>query len=150
MSNKNLFNQKEFPEWEGYNTTNEQIEYIKKLWLNDINLMAKTLHETILKVGYYQDMLLYIQRKMYLGESLGLCLDSSKEIFDIMITPCEIINDEGKELTLDDYDDVSEWTVEREDKDDPLSRQYMLCKTCDFATDDCFKFDEHNCNLGED
>lgn len=55
-----------------------------------------------------------------------------------------------KELTLDDYDDVSEWTIEREDKDDPMSRQYMLCKTCNFATDDTFKFVEHSCVLDEE
>jgi len=151
MSNKNLFNQKEFPEWESYNKiTGEKIKFIKELWLNDINLMAKTLHETMLRAGYYQDMLLYIQRKMYLDEPLGLCLDSSKEFFDIMITPCEILNDEGKELTLDDYDDVEEWTVEHEDVDDLESRQYMLCKTCDFATDNTFKFAEHNCGSDEE
>ncbi len=150
MSNRKLFDQKEFPEWKGYNITDEKIKFVKELWLNDIDLMAKTLHGTILRAAYYQDMLLYIQRKMYLDEPLGLCLNSAKEVFDIMITPCEILNDEGKELTLDDYDDVSEWTIEREDEDDPMSRQYMLCKTCDFVTDDTFKFAEHTCVLDEE
>ena len=115
MSNRNLFNQKEFPEWEGYNKiTEEKVEYIKKLWLNDINLMAKTIYELTLREGYFSKMLLYIQRKMYLDEPLGLCLDSSKEFFDIMITPCEIINDEGKELTLDDYKELAEYNCELE------------------------------------
>lgn len=151
MSNKNLFNQKEFPEWKGYNKiTEEQLEYIKKLWLNDINLMAKTIYELTIREKYFSEMLLYIQRKMYLDEPLELCLNSAKEVFDIMITPCELVNDNGTEITLEDYDDVSEWTVEREDKDDPMSRQFMLCKTCDFATDNTFKFTEHSCGLNEE
>ncbi len=41
MTNKNLFNQKEFPVWKGYNITNEKIKIVKDLWLNDIDLMAK-------------------------------------------------------------------------------------------------------------
>ena len=110
-----------------------------------MNLMAKTIYELSLEKKYYKEMLLYIQRKLYLGEPLNLCLNSAKEVFDIMITPCEILNEKGMELTLDDYDDIEEWTVEREDKDDPASRQYMLCKTCDFATEDTFKFAKHNC-----
>ena len=103
MSNKDLFNQKEFPEWKGYNTTDIKVKYIKELWLNDIDLMAKTIHETMLRAGYYQDILLYIQRKLYLGESLNLCLNSANEVFDIIITPCETLNEKGTELTLDDY-----------------------------------------------
>ena len=151
MSNKNLFNQKEFPEWEGYNKmTEEQVEYIKKLWLNDINLMAKTIYELTIREKYFSEMLLYIQRKLYLGEPLNLCLNSANEVFDIMITPCETLNEKGMELTLDDYDDIEEWTVKREDNDDPQSRQYMLCKTCDFATDNTFKFAEHSCGLNEE
>jgi len=150
MSNRELFDQKEFPVWEGYNITDEKIKLIKTFWLNDITLMARSIHEFTLERKYFKDMLLYIQRKMYLDEPLGLCLNSAKEVFDIMITPCEILNNEGKELTLDDYDDASEWTIEREDEDDPMSRQYMLCKTCDFATDDTFKFAEHNCTLDEE
>ena len=47
------------------------------------------------------------------------------------------------ELTLEDYDDIEEWSVESEDKDDPQSRRYMLCKTCDYATDNTIKFDKH-------
>ncbi len=150
MSNKNLFNQKEFPEWEGYNITDERIKLIKNLWLNDINLMTKSIHELTLERKYFRDMLLYIQRKLYLDEPLMLCLNSAKEVFDIMITQCEVLNNKGKELTLEDYDDVEEWTVERENKDDSQSRQYMLCKTCDFATDNNFKFAEHKCKLDED
>ncbi len=150
MSNRELFNQKEFPEWKGYNTTEEKIELIKKLWFNDINLIAKTVHEIILEKEYYKEILLYIQRKLYLGEPLNLCLNSAKEVFGIMMSPCEILNFTGIELTLDDYDDIEEWTVEHEDNDDPASRQYMLCKTCDFATDDTFKFNKHKCNLNEE
>ena len=145
--NKDLFNQKDFPEWKGYNITDEKIKFVKELWLNDVDLMAKTIHETMLKARYYQDILLYIQRKLYLGEPLNLCLNSSNEIFDIMITECETLNEKGTELTLDDYYDVEEWTVEREDNDDPQSRQYMLCKTCDFATDNTVKFAEHKCDI---
>ena len=145
--NKYLFNQKEFPEWKGYNITNEKIKFVKELWLNDVDLITKTLHETMLKAGYYQDILLYIQRKLYLGEPLNLCLNSANEVFDIIITPCETLNEKGTELTLDDYYDVEEWTVEREDNDDPQSRQYMLCKTCDFTTDNTFKFTEHKCDI---
>ncbi len=111
MSNRELFNQKEFPEWKGYNITDEEIKFIKELWLNDINLITKTLHETILKAVYYKKILMYIQRKIYLDEPLRLCLDSSKEVFDIMITPCEILNDEGKELTLDDYEELRDKEV---------------------------------------
>ncbi len=150
MSNRNLFNQKEFPEWKGYNTTENKINHIKKLWLNDKDHMTESIHELILEKVYLKDMLLYIQRKLYLDEPLMLCLNSAKEVFDIMITPCEVLNNKGKELTLDDYDDVEEWTVERENKDDSQSRQYMLCKTCDFATDNTFKFAEHECKLDED
>ncbi len=154
---RDLFNQKEFPVWEGYysgkSSKKEQLEFVKKLWLNDIDLITKSLHENILEKEYYKEMLLYIQRKLSLDEPLGLCLNSAKEVLDIMITPCEILNDKGKELTeltLDDYYDIEEWTIEREDIQNPFSKQYMLCKTCDFATDDCFKFDEHKCNLDED
>lgn len=96
---------------------------------------------------YYKEILLYIQRKLYLDEPLSLCLNSANEIFDIMITPCEILTNKGKELTLDDYDDISEWTIEHEDPDDSESRQYMLCKTCDFATDNTIKFENHSCGL---
>lgn len=149
MSNRDLFNQKEFPEWKGYNTTDESMEIVKTLWLNDINIMARTISDLTLKEQYYKEMLLYIQRKLYLDEPLNICLNSAKEVHDIMITPCEILNDEGKELTLDDYDDVEEWIVEHVDTDDLESRQYMLCKTCDFATDDTFKFVEHRCELDE-
>lgn len=149
MSNRDLFNQKEFPKFKNYEATDENIKYLKKLWLNDIDLITTHLHEITRRARYFNDVLLYIQRKMYLDEPLELCLDSSKELFDIMITPCEILNDEGKELTLDDYNDVSEWTIERENKDDPISKQYILCKTCDFATDDTFKFAEHKCELDE-
>ena len=149
--NNDLFNQKEFPEWKGYNkTTEEQIKFIKELWLNDIDVMAITIYQETLKSEYLHDILMYIQRKLYLDEPLNLCLNSYNERFDIMMTPCRILNDEGKELTLDDYDDIEEWTVEREDNDDPQSRQYMLCKTCDFATDNTFKFAEHKCELNED
>lgn len=147
MSNHNLFNQKEFPKWEGCNTTVEKIELIKKLWLNNIDLMATTVHETVLEKEYYRDMLLYIQRKLYLDEPLNLCLNSANEVLDIMITPCEILNDKGIELTLDDYDGIEEWTIEHVDKDDPESHQVMLCKTCDFATNDTFKFAEHKCEI---
>lgn len=149
MSNKNLFNQKEFPEWKGYNTTHEKIKSIKNVWLDDKDHMAKSIHELILEKVYLKDMLLYIQRKLYLDEPLMLCLNSAKEVFDIIITPCEILNNKGKELTLEDYDDIEEWTVEHVDNDDQESRQYMLCKTCDFATDDTFKFAEHSCVLDE-
>ena len=150
MSNIELFNQKEFPVWESYNITNEEINEVRDWYDNDINLMAENICNLMSFKKYFKDMLLYIQRKVYLDEPLKLCLDSSKEVFGIMITPCETLNDEGKELTLDDYEDVSEWTVESEDKDDPMSRQYMLCKTCDFATDDTFKFEEHKCVLDEE
>lgn len=145
MSNKDLFNQKEFPIWKGHNTTYEKIKSIKELWLDDKDHMAKSIHELILEKIYLKDMLLYIQRKLYLDEPLMLCLNSAKEVFDIMITPCEVLNNKGKELTLDDYDDIEEWTIEHEDEDDPESKQYMLCKTCDFATKDTFKFAEHKC-----
>ncbi len=154
MSNDNLFYQKEFPVWEGcyskHTTKEKQIEFVRKLWLDDVNLLAKSLHETILEKEYYKNMLMYIQKKLYLDEPLGLCLNSAKEVLDIMITPCEILNDKGKELTLDDYDDIEEWTIEREDNDDPASRQYMLCKTCDFATESTIDFDKHKCNLDEE
>ncbi len=147
MSNKDLCNRNTFPKWEGNNTTDEKIKIIKDLWLNDTNLMAKTIHENILEKEYYHEILLYIQRKLYLDEPLNLCLNSANEVFDIMITPCEILNDKGKELTLDDYDDIEEWTVEHVDPDDPQSKQYMLCKNCDFTTDDTFKFAKHKCDL---
>ncbi len=151
MSNHELFNQKEFPEWKGYEkNTEEQIRFIKELWLNDIDTMAITIYRETLKTEYLHEMLLYIQRKLYLGEPLNLCLNSANEVFDIMITECETLNEKGTELTLEDYDDLSEWTVEQEDNDDPMSRRYMLCKTCDFATDDYDDFDKHDCNLGED
>ena len=111
MSNKELFNQKEFPEWKGYNTTDKKINFIKELWLNDIDFMAKSLHKTILEKEYFRDMLLYIQRKLCLDEPLDLCLNSSMEVFDIMITPCETLNDEGKELTLEDYEELEDKEV---------------------------------------
>lgn len=147
MNNKELFNQKNFPKWKGYNVTNEKIEFTKKLWLNDINLLAKTVYKDIVEKIYYKKMLLYIQRKLYLGEPLNLCLNSATEVFDIMITECETLNEKGTELTLDDYDDIEEWTVEHVDKDDPESHQVMLCKICDFATNDTFKFAEHKCEI---
>lgn len=147
MSNRDLFNQKEFPVWEGEKFTERQKTLIKALYLNDINLLAKGLILTTLRASYYKDILKYIQTKMYFDEPLGLCLNSAKEILDIMITPLEILNDKDKEFTLDDYDDIEEWTVEREDKDDPASRQYMLCRTCDFATESTIDFDNHICNF---
>ncbi len=152
MTNKDLFNQKEFPEWEGYNTTDEKIVFIKELWLNDINLLTKSFHETTLRAGYYQEMLLYIQRKLYLGEPLNLCLNSTNEVFDIMITPCEILNEKGMELTLDDYDDISEYTVEK-DFHDLQVKDYMQCKTCNYGTYniiDKSEFNNHDCDSWRD
>lgn len=114
--NNELFNQKDFPEWKGYGKiTEKQIENIKKLWLNNIDLMAESIYRESLKSQYFNDMLLYIQRKLYLDEPLNLCLNSANEVFDIVITPCEILNDKGKELPLDDYDEIEEWTIEQAD-----------------------------------
>lgn len=106
MSTNDLFNQKEFPEWKGYNTTEQKIRFVKELWCNNVDMMARTIHETTLRAGYYHDLLLYIQRKLYLDEPLNICLNSANEIFDIMISPCEVLNDKGKELTLKDYEDI--------------------------------------------
>ncbi len=111
MCNRELFNQKEFPEWKGYNITSESINHIKELWFDNTTLMAKTIYELSLENRYFKDMLLYIQRKMCLDEPLELCLNSAKEVFDVMITPCEILNDEGKELTLDDYEELRDKEV---------------------------------------
>ncbi len=150
MRNKDLFKQRKFPVWEGKKFTESQRSLIKELYLNDIDLLAKGLILTTLRVSYYEDILKYIQTKLYFDEPLNLCLNSANEVFDIMISSCEVLNDKGKELTLDDYDDIEEWTVEHEDNDDPASRRYMLCKTCDFATENTIDFDKHKCNLDEE
>ena len=147
MSNKELFNQKEFPEWEGCNTTDEKTKFVKELWLNDIDLMAKSLHEIITEKEYFKKMLLYIQRKLDLDEPLGLCLNSAKEVFGIMITPCDTLNDEGKELTLDDYDDILEYTIGRDFADYEM-RDCMKCKVCGYVTYETIdksEFENHNC-----
>lgn len=106
MNIRELFNTNKFPVWEGYNTVDSEISYIKELWFNDTTSMAKTIHELTLENRYFKDILLYIQTKMYFDEPLGLCVNSAKEVFDIMITPCEILNNDGKELTLEDYDEL--------------------------------------------
>ena len=44
---------------------------------------------------YFHDMLMFIQAKLnnyYNDTVLGLGLDSSKEVFDIMIVPCELVD----------------------------------------------------------
>jgi len=152
MSNKDLFNQKYFPKFERYNFNDKIVSFYHSMYHDvdgdvEFRSLVKSLHESNIEKEYFKNMLLYIQRKLYLGEPLNICLNSANEVFDIIITPCETLNEKGTELTLDDYYDVEEWTVEREDNDDPQSRQYMLCKTCDFATDNTVKFAEHKCDI---
>lgn len=65
--------------------------------------MAEGLYQLSLEKQYFKEILLYIQRKMYMNEDLDLGLDSSKELFGIMITPLEILNENMKELSLDEY-----------------------------------------------
>lgn len=41
MSNRDLFNQKEFPEWKVHDElTEKQVEFVKKFFDNNTNLMA--------------------------------------------------------------------------------------------------------------
>jgi len=85
----------EFPKWEGY----EDIEYLKSLIdtgsYYERDVILKYAAEMYLERWYFYKMLLFIQAKldnhMFNAEPLGLCLDSSKEVFDIMITPCDIV-----------------------------------------------------------
>ncbi len=101
--NNELFNMKKFPTWNGYDIDKQKIEYLKTLWMNDVNEVMKCLYEVSLERQYFKEILLYIQRKLYMNEDLDLGLDSSKELFGIMITPLETLNVNMKELTLEDY-----------------------------------------------
>ncbi len=78
-------------------------------------------------------MLLYIQRKMYLDEPLDLGLNSATEVFDIIITSLKLLTKDGKELTLDDYEELLEYTIS-EDFHDFQMKDYMQCKTCNYGT----------------
>lgn len=124
MINPEAFNTTEFPKWEGYNTTPKKIQAIKDLWLNDKDFMAKTIHEQIKQIHYLTEIIFYIQTKINKGEELNLGLDSSKEVFDIMIMPCEVLYEECEELTLEDY-------IELEDNEVMWINQDWICPECE-------------------
>ena len=100
MNNRNLFNEKKFPEWEGYHFDNNAAHFIHDMYHDvvadeELFRLSKALYESHKREHYFKDMLMYIQRRLYMMEPLGLCLNSAKEVFDIMITTCEVLKDDG-------------------------------------------------------
>lgn len=91
-------NDTEFPIWEGYKNLEKMKDLIDIGCCHDNKLVLELAAKMSMEREYFRDLLLYIQNKLerhnFLGESLGLCIDSSKEIFEgLMISPCEIIDD---------------------------------------------------------
>ena len=84
-----------FPTWEGYSNLTELKNLVQRCCFGDTENIIEYAAKMYLERQYFYDMLLFFQakldRQIFNDEPLGLCLDSSKELFDIMITPCEII-----------------------------------------------------------
>lgn len=82
-----------FPKWQGYDHDNFLLKTIGGM--SDPKLLLDFAMKMYFERAYFHDMLLFIQAKLdnnkFDGEPLGLCLDSSKELFDIMIVPCDNI-----------------------------------------------------------
>ena len=118
MSNKNLFGQKNFPEWKGYHFNDEIAHFIHDMYHDvvgdeELSRLSKALYESHERENYFKKMLMYIQRKLYMDEHLGLCLNSAREELDIKIVPCEVLKEDGKEFTLEDYEDLEKYDKEK-------------------------------------
>lgn len=139
--NQELFNQKIFPKWEGYKITDDGVKNLKSLWNNDIDSVCKSFHELFCEMMYYKKMLLYIQTKFALNEPLDLGLDSSKEVLDIMITPLEILKDNGTPLELEDYIQLREFNYVL------INNQFQYeCLSCSYSNNGYDDFKRHKCD----
>lgn len=89
-----------FPVWKGYKSIGkDSIEFMKIIYGNDIDAMAKGMVEGMMREEYFKDMLLFVQDRLdkhFGGDELRLCLNSANEIFyGIMISECDEVNRDG-------------------------------------------------------
>ena len=73
-----------------------------------------------------------------MNDDLDLGLDSSKELFDIIITPLKTSSKDMKELTLDDYIQLREFEY------DP-SIHFFECLSCSYGGYGYGDFKRHKC-----
>jgi len=136
-----------FPTWEGHKNLEHLKKFVKTLSCNSEDSILTYAATMYLEREYFHQMLLFIQAKLdnhnFGDEPLGLCLDSSKELFDIMITPCEVF-DKNEGIKIDTpFSDVPDSFA------GTLGMKLKICPCCnsklDLNKDGVFVCSFHHC-----
>lgn len=89
-----------FPEWKGYENLSEMKNIIQLGCYSNVENIIEYAAKMFYEREYFKAMLLWIQAKCYVSEDgrIFLCLNSARELFDIMIVSCESMKEFGEKM----------------------------------------------------
>ncbi len=93
-----------FPEWNGYSSiTKENVKALGRLFESK-DSAVRCYAEQCMKATYLENMLLWIQAKCETSEDgkIFLCLNSARELFNIMIVSCESMKEFDEKVSVNE------------------------------------------------